>query len=337
MPDSHTHKEIAPGIWKFGLPTPFPIGDVNVYLINDSRKTLIDTGVNTPESQKVLLDHLARVGVPVTALDRVIISHLHVDHYGAANWLQQQSGAELSIFHGAKPWLENFDSRRARDRQWYGELYWRCGYGDAAIDLVEHYERSVGCYAAAARVDCVLFEGDLIPTDDDVWRVIHTPGHQQDHICLYAQRQQLLLAADHLLEYITPNPCMEPPRRDGEPKPESLLDYRRSLRRLTSLDATLVLPGHGRCFENLPRRLEQILRHGERRNRGLLTHIDEQPKTLKAIADAFFGPHPPFDAYLVVSEIIGHLEWLLDQEQIVRREENGLDLYQRVPKSGHST
>ncbi len=66
------------------IPTPFYIGDVNVYLIKEEPLTLIDVGPKTAEAETVLREKLKRHGVSFSDIKRILLTHAHEDHCGLA-------------------------------------------------------------------------------------------------------------------------------------------------------------------------------------------------------------------------------------------------------------
>src|SRR6195256_2569120 len=77
---------------------PFELKHVNVYLLRDGENyTLVDTGLQTDESRQVLNQKLAVMKVPVDRINRILITHIHPDHFGLAGELRDRSGAELVI------------------------------------------------------------------------------------------------------------------------------------------------------------------------------------------------------------------------------------------------
>ncbi|MCA9519667.1 MAG: hypothetical protein KC609_01785, partial [Myxococcales bacterium] len=148
-------------------------------------------------------------------------------------------------------------------------------------------------------------------------------------VMLYLAGRKWLLASDHILEFVTPNPCLEAPLVGEPEKPRSLLDYRASLARLKGLQPSWILPGHGNNFHNLPRRIEQIERHLDRRSRRILALLGE-PMNRQQLAIALFGRFGGWDAYLTLSEIAGHLEWLEHEGRAGRRSRDGVELYRQL-------
>src|SRR5207253_3631938 len=84
--------------FRLELPMPFELRHVNVYLLRDGETfTLIDTGLQTEESRQALNEKLAALKVPVDRIKRILITHIHPDHFGIAGELRERAEAELVI------------------------------------------------------------------------------------------------------------------------------------------------------------------------------------------------------------------------------------------------
>src|ERR1700730_1129489 len=97
------------------LPTPFPVGPVNAYLIEGDPLTLIDTGPKADVSRQALETALASLGYRVEDLRRVIITHHHVDHCGLAAEIVRRSGAALWTHPYNVPWLADYAAQQQRN------------------------------------------------------------------------------------------------------------------------------------------------------------------------------------------------------------------------------
>src|SRR5216683_1452994 len=110
--------EVAPGIFLLELPMPFELKHVNVFLLRDGDAyTLIDTGLQTEESRQVLNQQLAAMKVRVERINRILITHIHPDHFGLAGELRERSGAEL-VIHRLEVALMEPRYARAEDLVW---------------------------------------------------------------------------------------------------------------------------------------------------------------------------------------------------------------------------
>jgi glyoxylase-like metal-dependent hydrolase (beta-lactamase superfamily II) len=82
------------------LPTPFPVGPVNVYLAEGEPLTLVDAGPRYDPAREALEVALAGHGYRVADLRRIVLTHAHPDHCGLAAELARVSGAEV-LTHAA--------------------------------------------------------------------------------------------------------------------------------------------------------------------------------------------------------------------------------------------
>src|SRR4029077_12277866 len=96
-------------------PTPFQVGRVNAYLIEDSPLTLVDSGPNSAKALDELEQALATRGHAVEDIELVIVTHQHIDHFGLASILARRSGAEVAALDRLAPYLGNFGAEADRE------------------------------------------------------------------------------------------------------------------------------------------------------------------------------------------------------------------------------
>lgn len=121
-------KELAHlGIQQVRVPTPFPVGAVNAYVIDDPELTLIDSGPNLPGCLEALREGLADLGHPLEAVRRVIVTHEHSDHYGLLRAVVQASGAQVFCHAEVADIIEAFSLQREKMRLYFLELYRELG------------------------------------------------------------------------------------------------------------------------------------------------------------------------------------------------------------------
>jgi len=148
----------------------------------------------------------------------------------------------------------------------------------------------------------------------------------------------LLLAGDHLLERISSNPIAHVPIGAPDPaalaassdRPRTLLTYAASLRATAADDrGELVLPGHGDPFTGAAALIERRLELHERRAAKILEALTH-PRSAADIGRDLWRHVPVTQAYLVLSEVLGHLDLLEARAQVRTDEHDGVVLYART-------
>src|SRR5262245_24441638 len=129
-----------PGLHAIALPTPFEIGDVNIYLAEGDTLTLIDCGLNTEAAYTALTDGLATRGYKIRDIKRLLITHHHVDHVGLARRILDESGAEVWCHADCVHWLETPDEARDHFARYFDVVFRESGVPQAAIDVMAQVE-----------------------------------------------------------------------------------------------------------------------------------------------------------------------------------------------------
>jgi glyoxylase-like metal-dependent hydrolase (beta-lactamase superfamily II) len=133
----------------------------------------------------------------------------------------------------------------------------------------------------------------------------------------------MLLAADHLLADISSNPLISRPRDGGSERPQALVQYLDSLRATQEMDLDLVLPGHGEPPGDHRRLIDKRMAMHERRAEKIYALIAERPRTAHALAQAIWGDIAVTQAYLTLSEVLGHTDLLLNAGRVIEEEGAG--------------
>src|SRR5436190_5878141 len=124
------------------VPTPFYVGPVNVYLIEEDPLTLIDAGPRNDDSLEALRTGLARLGHKLSDITRIIISHAHADHYGLAQLVVEESGATAYLHEWDAPAVS-----ADMDYRTYRALLTSAGVPLETIDQMEAGYEKFRCYA----------------------------------------------------------------------------------------------------------------------------------------------------------------------------------------------
>lgn len=291
------------------IPAPLPFASprwVNVYLIDDADGvTMIDCGVDWEPGHQAITDGLAVLGIDASSIHTLIVSHLHPDHVGMAPRLQREWGVSLLMHRKAATLYQRYNdtpglaARTTRLADLHGvptELK------QAFADLGTRPD----FMPRMSPPDVVVDDGDVIPLGHGRYlEVLHTPGHEQAHICLRDSATKILFSGDHVLPRITPVVMFD------EDVDDSLGLYLASLRRLVDLRIELTYPAHGVIVEHGGRRAEQIVVHHERRLSGMVDVVEPRPATAWTVMTSVYRPlASPLEQRLGLRETVSHLEHL---------------------------
>ncbi len=279
------------GVHRVPVPTPFLVGKVNTYLVEDDPLTLVDAGPNSATSLTELEHGLQALGHDVADLQRIVITHQHIDHIGLVGTLVERSGAEVCALDALGPWLEDYEGNTALDDRFADAVMQRHGIPhDLRLGL-----RSVSVafrgYGASARVDTLLVPGEELAFRDRSWRIHHRPGHSPSDTVFEDAERRMLVAGDHLIGHISSNPLISRPLAGGDPddRPRALVEYLASMRATQAMDVDLVLPGHGDPVTDPPGLVDDRVRGHERRAGKIAKLLADGPVTAYEIALAHVG------------------------------------------------
>src|SRR5437588_1656028 len=241
--------EVAEGVFELRLPIPFEDGLVNVFLFTDGENAdLLDCGMNAEESLAAIKQALVHVGSP--HLRRLVVTHIHPDHYGAAGILAGAGLADLYIHRLEVPLVHpryvELEHLVAEVRN-YALVH---GVPADEADVLSNSQRALSEVVKTAEPSVQLDGAEVIEMGRHSLRVEWTPGHSPGHICLYETAGGLLFAGDHILPELSPNIGLHP-----QSTPDPLHDYLAGLRRMAERQPALVLPAHGRPFADVARRV----------------------------------------------------------------------------------
>lgn len=305
------------------VPTPYAVGPANVYVFPSAPVTLFDCGPNTPAAENALLLGLAGIGLAPEQIARIVISHAHPDHYGLAPRLRELSGAQLLLGERDLPKLADSSMLVAT-----GRLLLRAGMPMEELVEMGERERKLGSEIRPEVDEAAgMRGGERLRFDGFELEVLHLPGHTAGHICLYHRGSQVLFSGDTLLLEISPNPLIEPDPVDPTERRRSLVEYLASLDFLSTLPLRMVFPGHGRPIEHPGAVIEEMRRHHHRRMETLAHMLDGEGKSAWQLANELFPGLEGFDNFLAVSEVVAHIDLLVDQGLAEPLERDGITLY----------
>jgi len=306
------------------VPTPFYVGPVNVYLIEEEPLTLIDAGPRDEASLTALRAGLRELGYQFSDIRRIIVSHAHADHYGLAQRVQEESNATVMIHEWDAPAVAQTEDYRA-----YRELLAVAGVPREMIERMEvGYEKFKGFAYPLTDVE-TLKDDDEILFEKESLTVVHTPGHTPGSICLVRTSNRLVFSSDTVLKNITPNPVLSPDPIDEKRRFQSLGEYLVSLARLRALAPTVLRGGHGDDVSDYDEHFHRLYRFTEARQTKLLALVPKGGTTAWDASLKLFPDARSYHRFLALSETVAHLDYAVAENRLALTRKDGLDLYHK--------
>lgn len=328
-------REVAPGVLRTQLPVDFTgLGHVNCYVLEDERGVaLVDPGLPGQATIDAITARLATAGIPLTRVHTVIVTHSHPDHFGGARRLRDETGADVVTHEAFRSWydpgeppdidvddivdVDDVDDLAPRSTRWARPPWGGPGHEmPETARLMRETSQTRAEFMRLPEPSVRLEDAQTIRLAGREWVALHTPGHTDDHLCLFDPTEGVMLSGDHVLPTITPH--IGGFVRSTDP----LAGFLASLDKVAAYDADvrLVLPAHGHPFTGIARRAADIRRHHLDRLEQLRAATIEigRPATVAELSPHLFSPRalgPMAD-----SETFAHLEHLRLAGEVVRTE-----------------
>lgn len=206
----------------------FAVGQAYLWRDRDSL-TLIDAG--PPGQADNIAAALADLGLSLTGLRQIVLTHFHDDHVGSAADLAGRSGAQVLAHRVDAPVIRGEMPGPAPD------------FTDEEKTLREQIVAGAGGQSSAlpaappGRVDQELDSGDLIDLGGGA-AVIGAPGHTDGSIAIHIPSQRLLFTGDSVAANRAGQVILGPFNVD---RPQAIETFRM----LSSLDVDTACFGHG--------------------------------------------------------------------------------------------
>jgi glyoxylase-like metal-dependent hydrolase (beta-lactamase superfamily II) len=311
------------------IPTPFYVGDVNVYLIKEDPLTLIDVGPKTPEAAAALRDKLARNGVQFSDVRRIVLTHAHEDHCGLAKQVRDEAkNAEILVHDWETGHL--FGRLAHEDHR---NLMLRSGVPEQAFNEMQDL------YANISLLTDSLADGDFRPLNDEMelefesgsLRVLHTPGHTPGSCSFVREADRTIICGDCVLKRITPNPILAPDPIDPTKRFRSLAEYLVSLAKIRDFKPTLAYGGHGEPVTDFEEIFNRYVRAIDDRQRRVVSMVTSAGVTAFQIAQQLFPDSIDADVhrFLAISEAIAHLDYAESEGKVAVELKEGVEHYRK--------
>ena len=309
------------------IPTPFYVGDVNVYLIREDPLTLIDVGPKTDEASAALRRGLGAHGVQFADVRRIVLTHAHEDHCGLAKQVRDEAkNAEIFVHEWE---TGHFFGRLGHEE--HRHLMMRSGVPESVFAEMQDLYQDISLLTDS------LDEDDVMPLEDDAelefssgsLRVLHTPGHTPGSCSFVRESNRTLICGDCVLKRITPNPILSPDPLDPSRRFRSLAEYLVSLARLRSFSPTLAYGGHGEPVTDFDEIFHRYVKAIGERQKKVVGLVGKEGTTAFELARHLFpdsfdhGVH----RFLALSEAIAHLDYAESHGKVAVDLSSGVEHY----------
>ena len=323
-PVTKTMREIAEGVHQLEIPMRRnPLGKTYSYLLRDAG-TLIDTGIPTKEGLDALEAQLSTLGLGISDIEKIIVTHMHTDHVGLIDRIQEKTAVTVVALEEAvnvqRQWDETretvFEDTRDEIAAWGGSDF---------LKLFSQYEHVFRRPRWKLEIDETIADGERLRLGGLSLEALWTPGHAREHLCLHDAENEILFSGDHVLPKITSH-ISHHIYFEGDP----LGDYLESLDRVRDLPVKTVLPGHERIFHDLAGRVSDLEAHHERRCGEIIMALKRGGRTVFDVSSVVSWDSQPWERMafwtkrMAAAETYAHLTYLRNRERVVERRRDGI-------------
>jgi glyoxylase-like metal-dependent hydrolase (beta-lactamase superfamily II) len=303
-------REILPDVYSITLPLPGKRpGPVNVYLFKGGTVTLIDTGM--VQTAGILEKALGEHGLRFSDIDRIIATHGHPDHYGAAKKIVKAGKAKVAAHMEDIVAIESgMDVSRKR----YEIFLKLMGVPLSVGILLRLLFIIFSQMAENCPVDIVMNDGDEIELGKYRAKIIGTPGHSKGSICVFLEKEKALFCGDTIIEHITPNAFLMLDEKEKLPVRLSQSEFYESLVKIKNLSPAMIYSAHGKDVPDLDQIIDGYKKAFAERQEKVLTLVRAGEKNVYRIARLLFpeigGIRLPLEIYLSISEVYTNIQVL---------------------------
>lgn len=317
------YMKVSHNLYKISLPTPFGIGNVHTYLLIENKITLFDAGVNTEEAWRSFNEQLSSLALKVEDIDQIILTHHHPDHTGLVSYFKED--IPIAAHPNLQLWLTRDVEYFSRYEETFRQLLVHWGVPSTLLEEISSLKGALQ-FSGTGQVTIPLHHLDRVPGHED-WIVLYTPGHAGTHLSFIHEQDRIFIGGDLLLEKVSSNPLLEGPYKALDNRAQPMIDYRNSLQLLRELDVHKVLPGHGPIITDVNVLIADRLKSFQKRTIFVKMLLQKEKLTAFELSKKIYPKQTKEQLLLTMSQTIGYIDLLVDAQEIISYEEDGVFQY----------
>lgn len=298
---------------------------VNFFLLKE-RGTLylIDAGMNDEACWNALLHTLEVNDLSLGDLTGIILTHHHIDHIGLVDRIVSHHPIPVFVHKEAILRLKRDPAFLEKRAVFFETLYKEMGCGEAGERQARFVREAIEKNKDnALKASLTLIEDDVLTSLP--LRVIETPGHAPDQLAFYDEKRGWLFGGDLLIGHISSNALVEPDSSGN--RMLTLVQHRNSMKKCLDLNMNIVFSGHGTLIESGESLIQNRLSRIDKKAGKFVSFIESGSATAAEIALRYYK-NVYYDQFsLVMSEVIGHLDYLENRGRVAKKKVDGVWQY----------
>ncbi|WP_180954490.1 MBL fold metallo-hydrolase [Bacillus sp. V5-8f] len=314
------------GVDLIELPTEWPVGPVNVFLIYGEKLTLVDCGRNIDSAWRQFNLALKDRGLTIMDIEQIVLTHHHDDHVGFLDRLVYLNPVPIYAHKNCRPYLTKDEGHFAGGTQFFINFYKEFGIPEEVSNELANLKDWNQGLENKLYITEEIDEGTAIPGLPD-WQVIQTKGHAQSHIALYRSSDQVLICGDHIIKHTPAGVFLEAPIHPETERSKPLNQYVDNLKKCLEYPITITLSGHGEPIVNTHEFIKETLKKIEKRAQRVKGKLENARKTGYELLQELYPGRYEDALILLASDTIGLLDYLLERGDIFSEKEDGVFYY----------